>query len=697
MSVRFAFNSREKRQIQTDTKSFDGSLKTALQKAINHISDFLNARFSDVEKAVRLAQDGLRAARQWLDDRLYDLRRVEQIFKEKLAEMDKAKTALQRAKIPFQKAIERLTSAQRAVDNLCRIRRCSNICIPGVKCRICWARAWLVSIPYPCCSFTWCMIRIPDPICVTRNVFCRVIRAAAYLALQVAKHLIRAPMLALDVARVAVTVAQIALRESKVVHILTEGIALAADIAHAYAHKMLENELQKFQLLQGIFNKVVTPITRAIAEGLTNLVNVRSCGFDFTFKWAHSSVFALSCEIKFLFLEWQNVEMKINFKNHLQSLWSAARSIVKTFLNIHNRKKRDAAFYGAVAAHKYIRKIRSTESQSNITFNGTNHGSNDNETDDLEDRVSLFAAKCAIVLHHMQFLDATIVTLFNISEQSKQAIDTINDLNSQIGGYHVVVDNNVTLEDVGVDVDYGANYNLTRDDMQNVMENSVNETANDPTIIQINSTINSYKEVNAQESNSIESHAYADSWLLALENITQNHFNDSDCVSFRDCVLFSLGDLYDIYSEETHANISEIKRVLLEIEEGIFGIVTNESFNIIGIYNETREIKDNLLAFDDLNIYCSEAPVIESHPQNVSTITGGSATFFCGVRSTTDLTISWLQSDIEIPFENSETLIVQNVSSEETMPYRCRAGNVVANITSEEAYIHVNKQSGNIN
>ena len=698
VSGRFAIGDRRKRQIQTNVKSFDGSLKDALQKAVIHVSDMVTSRLDAIQELVKLQQSINDAARGWLHDRLNDLKGAKEIHTNNLSKLDKARKFLRNAKKPFQKALELLTSAQRAVDNLCSIKTCALICVPGIKCRVCWKKVWLVKIPYPCCWTTNCMIRIPNPICVLYNVGCTAVRFIAYGALEFAKMNIRAPMIVLDSARAAVIIAQSAVEGSSFVVALSEAAVVVADMAFDVAKAALEFQHRQFAFFRDIV-KIASPILQAIAVNAGNLLDVKNCGFELALRTTQLPVFNVSCDIKLSVLGWKRIRMRINFNDILQSLWSVAKAIVSTFFDIDVRRKRDISTQAAFATHRLIRKVRNAQQYSNHSFDATKEdisvveltmGFKENTTNDYDSRVALFSAKCTLIERYLNFLDATINTLFNISQQSKEEVDRASDINSQVGSYKYEARGNMTLEDAGVDTNYGQHYNLTRDEMQKAMDDGLNQSSSDPTVIEIDYTLKQYKEAMNIEVSSIESHGYADSWMLSIENIANYYFNETECVTFRDCVLYVIGEIFDIYAEETHANISEIKRVLSDIENGIFNIVKNDSFNIIGIYNQTSEIKDNMDVFSDLNIYCSDAPVIQSHPQNVTTVIGGNASFFCGAKANPEPVYSWFQSNKVMPLETSFMLVIQNVSMNNSQSsYRCMVGNLVANITSDEAYVHL--------
>ena len=163
---RFVAKTSRKRQTQTDRSSFQSSYLDGLIEAAKIISNVADKRISQAQKLITLAQSGVTKAQNWLEEKKEDVRKAHTTFDNAVAALDDAKSKLEEAKGPYKVAIEKLNRAQRNVDNLCRIRSCRTICIPGLRLKLCksgWFR-------YPCLRFTKCMISFPDPLCEMANL-----------------------------------------------------------------------------------------------------------------------------------------------------------------------------------------------------------------------------------------------------------------------------------------------------------------------------------------------------------------------------------------------------------------------------------------------------------------------------------------------------------------------------------------------
>jgi hypothetical protein len=110
-------------------------------------------RLSTAQKSLGNAQKKLTSAQGYL-------RTCNSKFDNAIGRLEDAKKKIENAKGPFEEALRKLKAAKRNVDNLCTIRTCRPVCIPGIRWKRCGS--W---IKYSCPQWTSCMIRVPDPFC----------------------------------------------------------------------------------------------------------------------------------------------------------------------------------------------------------------------------------------------------------------------------------------------------------------------------------------------------------------------------------------------------------------------------------------------------------------------------------------------------------------------------------------------------
>ena len=703
---RFVAKTRRKRQTQTAITSYQDSYLDALKKATRIISDEANTRLSQAQNALSEAQMGLSSAQHWLDDKKRKVQNANKAFDDGVASLEKAKNKLEDAKGPFQRALDKLKKAQKDVDDLCRIRTCSKVCIPGLKCKICRKKVGWVRIPYPCCRWTNCMISFPNPLCVAANLVCRGIRAIAYTALEAAKIFVKAPMLALDVAKTALSVAQVIVDKSRVVLKLAEAVFNVAKLGLEAAKGSLELAKQSLEAVKIVVGAAAKVLEFVIDYGLKNILDVRNCGFSIQISTSDLPVFDVFCEVNAFKLGWKTIRMRINFKSIFQSIWQAAKATIKAVMKgfgdlINRRRRRDVSFDASMRMHVLLRKIRqsdqdclnATVSSCNETLNIINmtKGFSSLVLNDYDNRVLLFKQKCATMTTIQSFLQDTAESLLDIANETKSLTEEAEGLSDQLVNYNLSqLANNMTLESADINVENAFNdYNLTQNELDKALEEAKHSFYTDPLLQELSSTAAFSKGLIKTELESIESSPILTNWLLAMENVTKSFFDDTDCVNFRDCIFYAVSELYDLYQEDNHPNISEIKRVIMNLEDSLLNVLQNTSQAIRKVYNISISISSNLRRLADLNVFCSKPPRFLSPMVNLTVVLGHTTTIECHVTADPSPAYWWYKNNKLMTEEHSSSLIIVNATEDDEAMYQCIAGNVVANITSNAAYLAV--------
>ena len=238
--------------------------------------------------------------------------------------------------------MEKLRHSQRKVDNLCRIRTCHKIYVPGVKVKMC-KKVW---VKYPCVRWSGCMFRVPNLVCELANVACRVVRGLAYVVLEAAKLFVRLPILALDAAKALVSGVQLVVDKSRVVLKLAEGILEVVKLGLDVAKGTIEIAKTAVKGVKFLVGAALHVFELIIKYGLQSILDVKNCQFQIQLTTSDKLAFEVSCEVNAFRTGWHTFEFEFDFRHPLNSMWRMAKSTISSLLNIvksilHLRKRRD--------------------------------------------------------------------------------------------------------------------------------------------------------------------------------------------------------------------------------------------------------------------------------------------------------------------------------------------------------------------
>ena len=525
-------------------------------------------------------------------------------------------------------------------------------------------------------------------------------------ALEAAKIFVRAPMLALDVAKASLSVAEVVVDKSRMVLAVAEGALDFAVLWLEGAKFVLDAAKLALEALKHVLGAAVKVFEFVVEYGMKNSIDVRNCGFDIQLSTKDIPVFEVFCEVNPFRLGWVNVSVKINFRNILQSIWSAAVSTMKSIIKMFGhtgmligRRKRDIEYDITKDIHHLIRKVRQAGSSSNFSttlLNDTIHASYEFErynitdtTTDYDDRVALFAANCELITQHIQFLRDTVELLLDAANTTKTSIDAADAIAKDRYNFNGANTSNHELifQFANISIDYGSHYNLTKDDIENAVADALNKTEDDGFLIEASEMISLSQNATDAELENIKGIDFGSEWMVFLENITFSHYNTTQCVDFRDCVLFCLSEMYELFEIEDHANKTALKYVLLDLETDLLNVTQNDTIGLDGLYETTVAIRQNIGLLEDLNVYCSKPPTFTTPLFNAGTVIGQAATFYCNGEADPEPEYWWIKGNDTINFEWSRILHIANVTEADVDAYQCVIGNVVGNLTSNEAYI----------
>jgi hypothetical protein len=703
---RYQFPYRHRRQVQTESSSFQSSYLDALQTVIRMISDEAEKRLSQVQNALISAQNGFTKAQDWLDKKQKDVIAANVVFDNAVDKLEQTKQKLEDAKGPMHEALKQLEKTQRDIDNLCKIRTCKPICIPGIKCGTCVKKTWFGKIHLPCCKLTSCMISFPDILCEFANIACRIFRFAAYTALELAKIAVKAVMLAYDVAVAAVSFSQFVVDKSRAVLFVAEGLLELAKIGLDVAKVVLEAAKIALEAVKIVIGASADVLQFVIENGLKGIIDVKNCGFDIKMSTKDLPVFEVSCEVNAFKTGWTEIKLKINFKNILQSIWQAARATIKAIIDkfggiFSGRKRRDIEFDASSRMHVLLRKIRESDDVNNTLHNLNEtidlskniSGFRGSEDSDSESRVTLYREKCLSITMIQSFMNDSFYFLQEVVNDSKAYFGEIDNVKRQLQEFSTInaPSQNMTTDSLGISRQYATmDYNMTENDIEKAINDTKTAAAEDPLLIEIQSAVRVSSNSVDDEMKSVETIDYQNAWFTSMKNMTRDYFNESECEDFQDCIFYAISNLYVIYESETIPNISNIQRSILDLESLLVETFQNESSSIIDTASTFEYVIFNINGLVSMNLFCSEAPKLVKQLHNQTVLYGSDVTLFCNATGDPEPDFIWLRNEMIIPGESSNILTILNVTEIDSYDkYNCIAGNVVANITSSDAYINV--------
>ncbi|CAC5355727.1 EGF-containing fibulin-like extracellular matrix protein 1,Fibrillin-1,Fibulin-1,Fibulin-2,Mucin-like protein,Fibrillin-2,Matrilin-3 [Mytilus coruscus] len=683
---------------------FQGSYLDGLRMFARKIADEANKRITSAQNGVTMAQSALIHAQAKISNAQDNVRKFLSIFDDAINALDDAKRKVDEAKVPFENALQTLRNAKINVDNLCRIRDCPWLCMPGLRCRWCSRRSGWFRISYPCCGWTRCMFKVPNTFCETTNFFCRRIRTFAYLALEAAKIFVKIPMMILEAAKVALTIAQIAVDKARVVLGIAEGILEVAKIGLEVANGGLEIAKGAIEVIKYTV-KAALYVFELIVHGIQQLIDVKNCGFEMKLSTQDKALFQVGCEVKAFGLGWTTYQFWFDFRHPVTSILRIAKATVNTLLDsvkhvLGKRKKRDISFKAMSKMHHVLKLYkRDTFDFSNnqsmylneTIFQDENSISDSEHTAEYNDRVKYFESKCKSFKTVHEFLTLTVNNLLNISAETSASLNestNYRNIIENITSYSSI--DNMTLETSGISEEYAqSDYNLTAEELNIVLEEVKTNMLDDPVISEIaNVTEVAYDMINSgiDEANSLP---IISSWLFEMENLTVDYFDTNDCFDFQDCLQHTFSVLYDQFADISIEKTELSRNITVEIEDIFVKLILNDSLSTVDIYQITSHLKGNLIELSDANMFCSSPPKFDSVLQNQTFLSGDTFSLVCNVTGDPYPSIWWYYNDSLLHNETTKELKYFEPTSTHSGFYSCIAGNIVTNITSKTAYIYV--------
>lgn len=706
----FVANAKKKRAIASDD-SFNDSYLSALRRFTQKIADEAEERISKLQDKVTAAQNGLTKAQNWLSKKQKDVQNANTAFDNAVQKLENAKDKLEDAKGPFEAALAKLNQAQKNVDNLCKIKTCNKICIPGVKWQKCSKKIWGKTIKYPCLKFTNCMISFPNPVCVAANALCRIARAAAYVALEVAKIFVRAPMLAFDLAKAAVSAAQFIVDKSRVVLVLAEAALELAKIGLEVAKKALDGAKLALEAVKQVVKLGFKALNFIIEFGIQSIIDVKNCGFSLTISTTSPTVFDVSCEVNLFKTGFKTVRIRINFTDIVQSIWNAAKATVKSALqaigNIFSgRKRREIQHQTVYALYKHLRLTRDVTEESEAEFNETLNViaqtagfTNNTEGNDYEYRREVFEEKCQNFHFVHGFLSFAIQQLREMSNETASVILNTTNVREEIESFSNIDDlQHMTLEDIGIDPVVAENdFNISLVELTETIELAKLNMSNNEYLFDIISSTYEVDDLVQNQTDDFNNLLLVNHWLDAMENITGDYFDSELCSSFLDCAQYGIFILYDTFTLSDLPDKEDILDRISDIEDAILKLASNDSESVVDVDFMAMELVDSLDALLESNVFCSTPPTLLSELQNKTIAAGQTLQLVCNATGDPSPTFRWYKDGEIIDNETSMVLRITEVDVTVAGLYYCVASNLVADLASNEVQVTIIGKFGSVN
>ncbi|WAR21145.1 FBLN5-like protein [Mya arenaria] len=684
--------------------SFQDSYLSGLINFTKHIADEANARITKAQDYFTNLQRKMTDAQHWLEDKKGKVLSAKSKFDDAIHALEIAKDKLERAKGPFRRAIDKLNAAKDKVDHLCTIKTCSKICVPGLKCSICHKKIWFVNVPYPCCHFTSFMFSVSNPICVAANLGCRTLRGVAIAALEVAKLGVRIPIAALDVAKAAVSVAQFVVDKAKTVLDIAAGAFSLAQYGLEGAKLLAEGAKLALEVVKKLVELGAKAFSFIIQYGLQSILDVRNCGFEIQMSTADLPVFDVQCEINAFKSGFRKFNIRINFKHPFESIWNSAKSIITTLLKAvvgitgrsGNQQIQARASYLIYSA---LRDVPNNNRDSNIfeicrnktieTVFDTLGFKEKRNANDYESRKEIFRGKCAQFTKVHNFLYDSITVLLDMVEDSAQTLANITRMKEHFGELHSNMSrmvNNASLQDLTINQTVAEEqFNISSSEVKSIIKDS--NAVRDATVLFTNTT--EYNKHIESEMESANNFQVVSRWLLVMNDLASKYFSSKTCVTFSDCTHYSITLLYELFIESNVANKSSSLKCISNFEERFLELVGNKTQNIQDVHEHTQYLVNLLDDMHESDAFCSKPPERLTKLRSQKVFVGGNIHMACNATGSPKPHFEWFKNGRPLKQHKDMVLIIPNASPIDAGMYHCIAGNLVANLTFEEARVEV--------
>lgn len=688
-----------------ESQNFQAMFSSALSLFTRHIADEADARIALARENLVSAQTFLSVAQNWQQIREKELDKANSRVNSAKKILKSSSEALVRAMKPFEYSFEKLKNAQDSVNRLCWIKSCYRLCIPGIKCFVCWKTIFhSIKVRSSCCRSERCFFIVPYLRCVASNFYCGIARKLAFTVMEANETALPENLKVFDVSKTSVLAALLVVEKSRVILDLA---TLAVDVAN---HR-LDIAQRAFETAQYALASIKTVVRLGLIAkdyikqyGKQSIIDVQNCSFEVALSMHDIAVFNVYCKLNAFKLGFTTVKVRINFTDIHHSVRNAAKATVTALLksadNIISDRKRRELNTKADQNFNTFSRFKQDDDVSGLNLNKsfdnfveTTDLQNGTDGDDESFRKEGFEIKCKDFRKILQFLFGALHALDDLFRETATTLLNVSNTLNEINRYPV---NNtfsdMTFKEIGIDPRVAENeFNMSIDQLQSILNKGKENLSMYVYVNDIDATYADAKEVSYNQVDEVNNANVVNEWIVAMENHTTDYFEPDICVSFLDCVYYSIYLLYDMYMD-IESNMSLKNGSLHKISE-FKNMFLNLTSNVTVAFYVAKDLagklNDLLRSIEALNMFCSTPPQILDFLVNKTLKTGQTLTLVCNVSADPLPTFQWFRDNEILANFSSMVLNIFDVDKNHTGWYHCVASNLVAKLTFPSVFINI--------
>ncbi|XP_052276404.1 uncharacterized protein LOC127875391 [Dreissena polymorpha] len=249
---------------------------------------------------------------------------------------------------------------------------------------------------------------------------------------------------------------------------------------------------------------------------------------------------------------------------------------------------------------------------------------------------------------------------------------------------------NFSIDSIGIDPDVAENeFNLSISTLSETVEYVRGNLSTNPFLTNIRSLANEATAFMDTQIHSANKILIVNQWIAAMNNVTNEYFDNDTCVSYLDCAHHSVAALYESFTAVNVTNQTDSLQSISEFEDEFLRLVGNGSHTIVDVDIMAASLIAWLDKIQGYNVFCSKAPEKIASLRNQSVSTGSVVSLVCNATGDPTPTFWWYKDDELLDNFNGMTLTIVNATPKDAAKYYCVAGNLVANYTFDLAEIAV--------
>ncbi|KAH3844551.1 hypothetical protein DPMN_086810 [Dreissena polymorpha] len=249
---------------------------------------------------------------------------------------------------------------------------------------------------------------------------------------------------------------------------------------------------------------------------------------------------------------------------------------------------------------------------------------------------------------------------------------------------------NFSIDSIGIDPDVAENeFNLSISTLSETVEYVRGNLSTNPFLTNIRSLANEATAFEDTQIHSANKILIVNQWIAAMNNVSNEYFDNDTCVSYLDCAHYSVAALYESFTAVNVTNQTDSLQSISEFEDEFLRLVGNGSHTIVDVDIMAASLIAWLDKIQGYNVVCFKAPEKIASLRTQSVSTGSVVSLVCNATGDPTPSFWWYKDDELLDNFNGKTLTIVNATPEDAAKYYCVAGNLVANYTFDSAEIAV--------